>query len=64
LEPFPDAAYIVELGFEIIPDTLSEASAKLGIKNTIYIDARAAKASAFIGYHFCELAPSLRLTTC
>jgi hypothetical protein len=49
LEPLPDAAYvveagfdivpdeanIVELGFKVIPDSLSKANAKPGIKNTI-----------------------------
>jgi hypothetical protein len=35
LEPFLDATSIAELGFEIIPDSLSEARATLGIKNTI-----------------------------
>jgi hypothetical protein len=64
LEPFLDATSIVELGFKIIPDSLSEARATLGIKNAIYIDTRAARASPFMGNLSCKLAPSLRLMMC
>jgi hypothetical protein len=75
VEPFPETVSVVEVsvaevsiveasiidaGFEIIPDSLFEARAMLGIRNAMNIDTMAARAIPFMRVHPCKLAPSLQ----
>jgi hypothetical protein len=50
-------ASIIDAGFEIIPDSLFEARAILGIRNAMNIDTMAARAIPFMRVHPCKLAP-------
>jgi len=50
-------ASIIDAGFEIIPDSLFEARAMLGIRNAMNIDTMAATAIPFMRVHPCKLAP-------
>jgi hypothetical protein len=50
-------ASIIDAGFEIIPDSLFEARAILGIRNAMNIDTMAARAIPFMHVHPCKLAP-------
>ena len=50
-------ASIIDAGFEIIPDSLFEARAMLGIRNAMNIDTMAARAIPFMRVHPCKLAP-------
>jgi hypothetical protein len=72
LVPFPETVSVAELsvaevpiveasiidpGFEIIPDSLFEARAILGIRNAMNIDTMAARAIPFMRVYPCKLAP-------
>lgn len=50
-------ASIIDAGFEIIPDSLFEARAMLGIRNAMNIETMAARAIPFMRVHPCKLAP-------
>jgi len=58
IEEIPVAeASIIDAGFEIIPDSLFEARAMLGIRNAMNIDTMAARAIPFMRVHPCKRAP-------